>query len=170
MKVKIIVVETGKKADALIRIGEKAEIPSWHDDWYFDLARQLKGLPNATGYILVKEETPNVVEGCMIFQLVDKVRPVMAYLESAPHNRTDKKKHEDVAGCLIAFAFKQSLIQGVGPYQGVLHFRVGEEKKEDEQRLIDLYKTKYHAVQLGNTPLMEIADEAGEDLIKKYLS
>ena len=69
MKVKIIVVEIGKKADALIREGAKSEIPSWHDDWYFDLAKQLKRLPNATGYFLVKEETPNIAEGCMMFQL-----------------------------------------------------------------------------------------------------
>ena len=72
MKVKIIVVETGEKVDALIREGAKSDIPSLHDEWYFDLAKQLKRLPNATGYILVKEDTPNIVEGCMIFQLVGK--------------------------------------------------------------------------------------------------
>ena len=170
MKVKIIVVETGKEADALIREGAKSEIPSLHDEWYFDLAKQLKRLPNATGYILVKEESPNVVEGCMIFQLVDKIKPVMAYIEIAPHNRKDQREHENVAGCLMAYAFKQSLIRGVGAYQGILNFRVGEERKEDEQKLIDLYKTKYHAVQLGDTPVLEISDEAGERLIKKYLS
>lgn len=169
MKVKIIVVETGEKADALIREGVKSEIPSLHDEWYFDLAKQLKRLPNATGYVLVKEDTPTIVEGCMIFQLVDKEKPVMAYLEVAPHNRISPKKHENIAGCLIAFAFKQSLIRGVGHYQGVLNFWVGEERKEDEEKLINLYKTKYHALQLGNSPVLEIADEAGEELIRKYL-
>ncbi|RYE59616.1 MAG: hypothetical protein EOP48_00265 [Sphingobacteriales bacterium] len=169
MKVKIIVVETGEKANALIREGAKSEIPSLHDEWYFDLAKQLKRLPNATGYILVKEDTPSIVEGCMIFQLMNKEQPVMAYLEVAPHNRVIPKKHDNVAGCLIAFACKQSVIRGVGHYQGVLHFWVGEERKEDEQKLIDLYKTKYHAVQLGNSPLLQISDEASEQLIRKYI-
>ena len=169
MKVKIIVVETGEKANALIREGAKSEIPSLHDEWYFDLAKQLKRLPNATGYILVKEDTPSIVEGCMIFQLMNKEQPVMAYLEVAPHNRVIPKKHDNVAGCLIAFACKQSVIRGVGHYQGVLHFWVGEERKEDERKLIDLYKTKYHAVQLGNSPLLQVSDEASEQLIRKYI-
>lgn len=170
MKVKIIVFETGEKVDALIRAGKKTEIPSLHENWQFNLAKQLKRLPNALGYILVKEESPNVVEGCMIFQLIDKIMPVMAYVEVAPHNKSDRKVYDYVAGCLIAYAFKLSVIKGVGVYQGILNFRVGEEKKEAEQKLINLYKTKYHAVQLGDTPIMEIADDAGEFLINKYLT
>ena len=93
----------------------------------------------------------------------------MAYLEVAPYNRVSPKKHENIAGCLIAFAFKQSLIRGVGHHQGILNFWVGEERKEDEEKLIDLYKTKYNAVQIGNSPVLEIADETGEELIRKYL-
>lgn len=84
MKVKIIVVATGEMVDALIREGKGSEIPSLHENWHFDLAKQLKKMPNATGYILVTEETPDIIEGCMIFQLVEKIKPVMAYLEVAP--------------------------------------------------------------------------------------
>ena len=170
MKVKIIVVETGEKVDALIRVGEKSEIPSLHEEWYFDLAKQLRKLPNATGYILIKEETPNIVEGCMIFQLVEKIKPVMAYIEVAPHNKPDQKQHENVAGCLIAYACKLSFIKGIGIYQGILNLRVGEERKEDEQKLISLYKTKYHAVQIGDTSFLDISDEGAEKLINKYLA
>lgn len=170
MKVKIIALETGEKVEALIREEKSSEIPSLHENWYFDLAKQLKKLPDATGYILVKEETPNIIEGCMIFQLVEKIRPVMAYVEVAPHNKTNAKKHDYVAGCLIAYAYKLSIMKGVGVYAGLLNFRVGEEKKEDEQKLINLYKNKYKAFQLGDTPILEISEEAGEMLIKKYLS
>ncbi|MEO6521876.1 MAG: hypothetical protein ABIN91_09380 [Mucilaginibacter sp.] len=169
MKVKIIVVATGEKVDALIREGKGSEIPSLHENWYFDLAKQLKRIPNATGYILVTEETPDIIEGCMIFQLVEKIKPVMAYLEVAPHNKTYKKKHDYVAGCLIAYAYKLSIINGVGIYAGLLNFKVGEEKKEDEQKLVNLYKNKYKAFQLGDSPILEISEDAGEMLIRKYL-
>lgn len=169
MKVKIIVVKTGEKADALIREGKRSEIPSFHDEWYFDLAKQMRKLPNATAYVLVKAESEEVVEGCMIFQLVDKKIPVMAYLEVAPHNKKAVKEHEDVAGCLIAYACKLSLIRGVGVYQGILSFRVGEEKKEDEEKLINLYKKKYYAVQIGNSAYLEISDEGMDAVIKRYL-
>lgn len=87
-----------------------------------------------------------------------------------PHNKTREKKHDDVAGCLIAYAYKLSIINGVGVYAGLLNFRVGEEKKEDEQKLVNLYKNKYKAFQLGDSPILEISEEAGEMLIRKYLS
>jgi hypothetical protein len=106
----------------------------------------------------------------MIFQLVNKEIPVMAYVEVAPHNKGTEKKHERVAGCLIAYAFKLSLIHGKGAYQGILSFKVGEEKREDEEKLINLYQTKYNAVQIADTTLLEISDEGGEDLIRRYLS
>jgi hypothetical protein len=106
----------------------------------------------------------------MIYQLVNKKEPYMAYLEVAPHNKGDEKKHDNVAGCLIAYAFKLSLMIGVGDYKGALHFKIGEEKKEDEIKLMSLYSKKYNAYRLGESNIMVIYDADGEDLINRYLT
>ena len=170
MNIKILVLATNEKADALIREGKVSEMPSLHEDWKFDFKKQLKNLKDATGYILVREDTPDVIEGCMIFQLIDKKEPYLAYVEVAPHNKGDEKKHDDVAGCLIAYAFKLSLIRGVDEHKGALHFRIGEERKEDEAKLMALYSTKYRAYRLGDSNIMGIYDADGEELIRRYLT
>jgi hypothetical protein len=170
MSIKIIVLATGEKADAVIKEGKISEMPSLEEGWKFDLQKQLKNLKDATGYILVREDTPKVIEGCMIYQLVNKKEPYMAYLEVAPHNKGDEKKHDNVAGCLIAYAFKLSLMIGVGDYKGALHFKIGEEKKEDEIKLMSLYSKKYNAYRLGESNIMVIYDADGEDLINRYLT
>lgn len=170
MNVKIIVLATSEKADASIKEGKISNMPSLQEGWKFDFQKQLKNLKDATGYILVREDTPKVIEGCMIFQLVDKKKPYMAYLEVAPHNKGDEKKHDNVAGCLIAYAFKLSLIRGVGDYMGALHFMIGEERKEDEIKLMTLYSTKYNAYRLGDSNIMAIYDADGEDLINRFLT
>jgi len=170
MKVKIIVLATNENVDAVIREGKIADMPTIQDEWRFDFKKQLKNLKNATGYILVREDTPKIIEGCMIFQLVDKVSPFLAYVEVAPHNKREEKKHDNVAGCLIAYAFKLSLIEGIGEYKGALHFKIGEERKEDEIKLMTLYSTKYNAYRLGDSNIMAIYDADGEELIKRYLN
>lgn len=170
MNVKIIVLATSEKADASISERKISEMPSLQEGWKFDFQKQLKNLPNATGYILVREDTPKVIEGCMIFQLIDKKKPYMAFVEVAPHNKGDEKKHDHVAGCLIAYAFKLSLMRGVGEYMGALHFKIGEERKEDEIKLMTLYSTKYNAYRLGDSNIMAIYDADGEDLINRYLT
>ncbi|WP_198952507.1 hypothetical protein [Mucilaginibacter sp. MD40] len=110
MKVKIIKAATMEEVAALIKKGKVAELPSIQQGWRFNFDKELKRLPNATGYLLITEETPSVIEGCMIFQLIDKKEPYMAFVEVAPHNRKDKKKYDRVAGCLIAYAYQLSLI------------------------------------------------------------
>jgi len=168
MKVKLIKVATAEQVDALIKKGKVAEMPSIQQDWRFNFDKELKKLKNATGYLLVTEDTPEIIEGCMIFQLIDKKQPYMAFVEVAPHNKKDKKEHDNVAGCLIAFAFQLSLIEGVGDYNGMLQFDVLEEKKEDEVKLMSLYSTKYNAKRWGDTTMV-ILDDDGEALVEKYL-
>jgi len=106
----------------------------------------------------------------MIFQLVDNKQPFLAYVEVAPQNKGDEKKHDHIAGCLIAYAFKLSLMRGVDKYKGALHFKIGEERKENEIKLMALYSTKYNAYRLGNSNIMAIYDDDGEQLIKRYLT
>ncbi len=72
MKVKIIKTATAKVVDAFIKKGTVLEMPSIQQGWRFNFDKELKKLKNATGYLLVTEETPDLIEGCMIFQLLDK--------------------------------------------------------------------------------------------------
>ncbi|MBB5646437.1 hypothetical protein [Pedobacter cryoconitis] len=149
MNVRIIVLGTGEKADALIIEGKLSEMPSIGDNWKFDFKKQLKNLKDAKGYLLVREDSPQLIEGCMIFQ---------------------EKTHDHVAGCLIAYAFKLSLMRGIGEYKGALYFKIGEEKKENEIKLMTLYSTKYNAYRLGDSNIMAIYDEDGKQLIDRYLN
>ncbi len=169
MKVKLIKMATAEEVEALIKKGNVSEMPSIQQGWRFNFDKELKKLKNATGYLLVTEEAPEVIEGCMIFQLIDKQQPYMAFVEVAPHNKRNTKTYDYVAGCLIAFAYQLSVTEGVGDYNSMLQFDVMEEKKEDEIKLMALYSTKYHAKRWNGTTMV-IMDEDGEALVKKYIS
>ena len=168
MDVKIIKVATNGEVKAIIKPGKSAQLPSIQDNWRFNFDKQIKKLGNATAYVLVTEETPDIVEGCMIFQMVDKIRPNMAFVEIAPHNKIEERKYDRVAGCLIAFAFQRTLIEGNGDYNGILFLDVLEETKEDQQKLMKLYVEKYNAKIFRGTRMV-IADDDGHELIKRYL-
>ena len=167
MKVRIIEVATNKDIDALIRERLLKEMPSIHQNWNFNFNKHVRKL-NCSGYVLVTDINPNVIEGCMIFEMIEKAIPSIAYLEIAPHNRKPQKRYENIAGCLIAYAFKLSLIKGKGYYKGLLFLDISEEKEEDQQKLMRMYSQKYNAkLYAGGT--MVIMDEGGEELIKRYL-
>jgi len=168
MEVKIIKVATNGEVKALIKPAEPIQLPSIQENWRFNFDKQIKKLPNSTAYILVTDETPDTVEGCMVFQMVEKKIPNMAFIEIAPHNRINEKRYERVAGCLIAYAFQRTLIEGKGDYNGILFFDVLEERKQDQQKLMSLYAEKYNAKIYRGTRMV-IADEDGHKLIKKYL-
>lgn len=170
MTVKILKTENSEEVDALIKKGAITNMPSIHDGWRFNFGKELKKLKNSTGYILVTEETPDVIEGCIIFQLIDKEQPYLAMVEIAPHNKNGTRKYDRVAGCLIAFAYQLSVAYGVGPYKAFLQLDVKEERKEDEIKLMAVYSGKYNAQLLvpGGTTMV-IADEGGDALIEKYL-
>ncbi len=167
MKVRILRVETDELVDASIR-PQKLRLPGVADGWRFSFDKLSRKLPYITTYVLVTEETPDIIEGCMIFQLKDKVVPYMAYLEVAPHNYGKHKQYDYVAGCLIAFAFQQTYIQATGDYRALLYFEVSEKKPGDQEILVTLYSRNYGAEKVIEG-LMCIRDEAGEALVKKYL-
>jgi hypothetical protein len=85
----------------------------------------------------------------------------MDIVELASHNIGSKnKKYDSVAGCLIAFACRESFkIEGV--YRGFLTFVA-------KTNLINLYKEKYGAIQ-ANGQRMFIDAMTGLELIEKYL-
>lgn len=169
MKVKILEVSTDELINAFIRKGKAGELPSMQDNWRFNFGKQLQKLKHAAAFVLVTEETPTVIEGCMIFQMRDKTIPYMAFVEVAPHNQGDDKRFDHVAGCLIAYAFKQSLIKAKAEYKEMLMFDVLESNEEAALRLMALYCTKYRAKLVGGTRMI-IEDEDGYALIAQYLS
>jgi len=85
---------------------------------------------------------------------------VMELIEVAPFNIGTNKMYDNVAGCLIAYACRESLKLETA-YKGYLTF-------VSKTELINLYKEKYFATQtIGNR--MYIDPLSGENLINTYL-
>ncbi len=168
MKIKILKVKTDELVAAQIREGGKLKLPSMHEMWRFNFPKHAKD-KGAHVYVLVAEETPDIIEGCLIYKMRDGQEPYMAYVEIAPHNKGENRKYDLVAGCLIAFACRLSFEFGKEHFKGWLAFDVQEESKKDEIKLMALYSKKYKACQIDKTTMMLIKPEDGEKLIEKYL-
>jgi hypothetical protein len=170
MKVKIIRVADGHAVDATIALPYAGIVlPSLTDGWHFNFKSNTKK-ENLQTYVLVCDDTPKTIEGCLSFKMRDKIEPYMAYVEVAPHNKGDDKLYDRVAGCLIAFACRLSFTEGQGPYLGWLAFDVREEHKTDEEKLMKLYSNKYKALRWEETTTMLIPPAGGEKLIDEYLN
>lgn len=171
MKVKILKISNSALIDAEILDSKtiKVVLPSVVNGWRFNFNKYSKN-KGFEIYVLVKEDTPMVVEGCLIFEMKDKTEPYMAFVEVAPHNQGRNKEHEKVAGCLISFACRLSFMKGSDDYKGWLAFDVFEEEKENEIKLMSLYSTKYNALRYGEITTMVIPPEGGEKLINEFLN
>ncbi len=167
MHVKIIEVETKSsiKSQIYLVTKNKSKLPSMHEGWRFNFSKHSKVKDYKT-YILTTNKTPEIIEGCLIINTNSPNQVYMAFVEVAPHNKGDEKKYDRVAGCLIAFACRQSFINDK---EGYLAFDVLEEKKENETKLMKLYHQKYNAVKLGNSTTMIILPEGSEKLINEFL-
>jgi hypothetical protein len=167
MHVNIIELKTKSivKSQIAFVIKNKNKLPSISDGWRFNFRRYSKWKDYET-YILTTLKTPEVIEGCLIINTQNQYQIYMAFVEIAPHNRGEDKKYDKVAGCLIAFACRQSFINGK---DGYLAFDVLEEKKEDEIKLMTLYSQKYNAVRLDDSTTMIILPDGSEKLINDYL-
>ncbi|MEO5777788.1 MAG: hypothetical protein ABIQ27_12855 [Flavobacterium sp.] len=170
MKVKILKVKDGTVTDALILNSKslKTALPSITDGWRFNFNKHAKKAGFET-YVLVKEETPERIEGCLTFEMKNKVEPYMAFVEVAPHNYGKIKEYEKVAGCLIAYACRLSFLRGDDTYKGWLAFDVLEEKKEDEIKLMVVYSNNYNALKFGETTMV-IPPIGSEKLINEFLN
>jgi len=167
MKVKIWELATESEVDALIRVGKESEMPSMHENWRFNFHKHMKQA-NCIGYVLTCADTPMVIEGCMILKMKADSVLYLSYLEVAPQNQKTYKKYDWVAGCLIAFAYKQSFLKAEDDYRGMLFIGVSEADESDQRKLMGLYSEKYNAKKYSDT-IMAIVDEDGDELIKKYL-
>jgi hypothetical protein len=168
MRVRILKIESNTLVDGQIKERFKLRLPSISDGWRFNFSKQTK-MKGALTYILITEETPKIIEGCLIYRLEEKAGVYIAYFEIAPHNRGDKRKYGLVAECLLAYSGKLSheLIEGYN--QGWLTFDVMEEKEEDAEKLKALYCTKYGAVAIEGLTTMYINPDNTLQLMEKYL-
>ena len=167
MDVKITEVKTKAeiKSKILLVKKNKSKLPSITDGWRFNFSKHSKVKDYKT-YILTTDKTPEIIEGSLIININTPHQVYMAYVEIAPHNKGNIKKYDRVAGCLIAFACRQSFINGK---EGYLAFDVLEEKKEDEIKLMKLYSQKYRAVRLDDSTTMIILPNGSEKLINEFL-
>ena len=170
MNVKIKKIEGDVLVDAKITDSKllKLRLPSLNDGWRFDFNKHSKKKMFNT-YVLVSEETAERIEGCLTFEMRDKVEPYMAFIEIAPHNKGEVKEYDNVAGCLIAFACRLSFIHGENHFEGYLAFDVLEENEEDKIKLMTLYSNKYNALKINETGML-IIPEGSKKLIDEFLN
>ena len=167
MDVKILHVDENKVVKGIIKPPGNLQLPSIHDGWRFNFEKHAK-TKGANTYVLLAEETPNKIEGCLVYKMKDEQEPYMAYIEIAPHNRGKNKLYERIAGCLIAFACRLSFIMGKDHFKGWLAFDVHEKTTEDQNKLMSIYSKNYGARKYNETTML-IFPEDGEILIKKFL-
>ena len=136
------------------------KMPLKKDCWNFNWNSLLKVKETKT-YVLRLKDKPSSIEGIMQLRLENSML-IMDLIEIAPHNiGSSNKRFDFVAGCLIAFACRESF-KISGEYKGYLTF-------VSKTNLIDWYKKKYGAIQaLGQR--MFIDEKAGLKLISKFLN
>lgn len=135
------------------------KMPFKKNGWKFDWNKLIKE-KNTKTYILKLKGDSESIEGILQLRIENDML-IMDVIEIAPHNfGSTNKKFDYVAGCLIAFACRESF-KLEGNYKGFLTF-------VSKTNLIDWYKKKYGATQaLGQR--MYIDDVNGLKLIEKYL-
>ena len=138
---------------------DKKTTPLKKDGWNFNW-RQLSREENGQTYMLRTLNSPDHIEGALHLKFEFGML-IMDALELAPHNIGQKNKRYDyVAGCLIAFACRESF-KLEGNYKGFLTF-------VSKTNLIEWYAKKYGA-ELALGQRMFIDWENGKKLIEKYL-
>lgn len=134
-------------------------MPLKTEGWKFDWNKLIKEKITKT-YILRLKNNSQSIAGLLQLRIENDML-IMDAIEIAPNNfSSSNKKFDNVAGCLIPFACRESFkIEGV--YKGYLTFT-------SKTSLIEWYKIKYGAIQsLGQR--MYIDDAMGIKLTEKYL-
>ncbi len=148
-----------KLVEAEIVFTEKNDVPLKKDGWNFNW-RQLTKNDNSQSYVLKLIHYEKSVEGALLLKIEEEML-IMDVLEVAPHNIGNEKRYDYVAGCLIAYACRESF-KIEGNYKGFLTF-------VSKTNLINWYSEKYGA-ELALGQRMFIDWENGEKLIEKYLN
>lgn len=168
MKVFILEVDSNELIRAIIREGKAKEMPSTKDAWQFNFNKHSQSREK-TAFILVKEDTPTIIEGCLIFSMHETFGPFMDYLEVAPHNKGADGHYKRVSGCLIAYACGLSFEKGKKDDKGILTFEAFGKTPEDQEKLEKFYREKYGAI-MNPFGFMEIHQDQSRLLMEEYLS
>lgn len=148
----------GELVKSEIVVPDTKSLPLKKDGWRFNWRKLSK---EGTIYILRTVDTPVNIEGALCLRIQYDML-IMDALELAPHNiGRANKRYDYVAGCLIAFACRESF-KISGDYKGFLTF-------VSKTNLIKWYSEKYGA-ELALGQRMFIDWENGEKLIDKYLN
>ena len=155
----ILDVKNDQLVKAEIVVPEPNEIPLKKDGWNFNW-RQLSRNKNSRLFVLKTIGITSGIEGALQI-IIENDMLIMNVLEIAPHNiGRENKRYDYVAGCLIAFACKESF-KLKGNYKGFLTFM-------SKTSLIKWYSEKYGA-KSGLGQRMYIDSENGLKLINEYL-
>jgi len=156
----ILDVANKKLLEVVIVPATSEEIPLKKDGWNFNWRKLFKEDNTQTFVLRTKEDSQNI-EGVLLLK-VESDMLIMDLIEIAPHNiGSTNKRYDYVAGCLIAFACRESF-KVDGNYKGFLTF-------VSKSNLIELYSNKYGATRaLGQR--MYIDPTNGLKLIDKYFS
>jgi len=156
----IFIYDLGNKKRIEVEIVEASgKIPFKKGGWKFNWNRLIKE-KNSKTYVLRLINDNQSIEGVLKL-IIEYDMLIMDVIEIAPHNfGSSSKRFDYVAGCLIAFACRESF-KIEGNYKGFLTFT-------SKTNLIEWYEKKYGATRaLGRR--MYIDDIAGLKLIEKYL-
>lgn len=160
MKVKILEQKTGLEKVAEIKRALKKELPLKKDNWNFDW-KKLYAVEGSEIYKVSLLETPSQVEGLLMLTLFNGEMVFMNNVELAPRNLGKRKRYDQIAGCLLSYACRESFEKGKGGYHGFLSF-------DSKTELIELYQKKYGAsIAMGNKMFFDAV--TGKKLMKKYL-
>lgn len=161
MQILLLDTRSQQLVDAEILPAKITDMRGISDGWKFSWKKHF-GLAASKAFKAVIKSDPDRIQGLLIFQMLGKEEPYMAFLESAPHNKGSDKQFNFVAGCLISRACQLSFIEGKGHYQGFLSFQCMDEE------VIKVYHDKYGAIRVDQT-YMYINPTAGKKLIEEYL-
>ena len=143
---------------AEIRLGTLKEMPLKKEGWNFNW-RFISKKENTSTYILTLKSNTSSIQGALHLKESEGML-IMDLVEIAPNNIGKKKKYDYVAGCLIAFACRESFKLETN-YKGFLTF-------ESKTKLIGWYSEKYGAkVAMGQK--MYIEPNQGLKLMDEYL-
>ncbi len=151
--------QTKDLVEAEIALGSASEMPLKKDGWSFAW-RSIRKRKGTETYILRLTSNPSSVQGVLHLKEQDGML-IMDLIEIAPHNiGREKKRYQYVAGCLIAFACRESFKLETN-YKGFLTF-------ESKTRLMEWYLENYHAkIAMGQKMYIEPGD--GKKIIEIYL-
>ncbi|MDR0596243.1 MAG: hypothetical protein LBG50_01725 [Clostridiales Family XIII bacterium] len=147
-KLRIVSVDIDKKEAKMLKS------KGWSFDWSKG-ATELIADASILKAVLIDGE----IEGLIEYEVILQESYVFAHkLEIDPHNRGENRKHDGIAGILLAFVARESFISGCDGFVVFI----------SKTRLYDYYQNQYGAKPIGGLKL-HFDTAASEKLINEYL-